>query len=1168
MSVKNKAILLVSLIIISLFAFSLFHIVTLYNKSIETRIQDAEEMLATIVHDVERYSLTPYRTRIRGLWETNPSIVRAFADRDAERLRELLRPKFQILRQENPNFKELRFTLADGTPLLLLPDDAEHLAGAATQEGSRLRAAKAGQVLSTAFEVGLNGVDYRLTQPIHLDGNYLGTVEFRVSSEQLVEALRQRLQAPVAFYFPSSRWPQGRPLNPAAFFRDGDTVVAANQNTLLRQVASQVDFGAGKQRLHVEDRFYVAHLFPIAEKYGGLLVLQDITAPLRDRRLFIIQTSLFALILLAITMAFLFYSFGELIGKLEIARRHQEKLLDKLRTEIRERRRTEERLVSANDRFTTVMENLGAAVFAIDLATHEVLFANKFVRRVFGEAVGKACWQIFMDGQSGPCDFCPGPFLVDEQQHPRGKVHVWEYHHTALGRWFELHEQAVRWVDGRLVHLKIATDVTFRKEAEAELLVNRDRLARAQAIAHLGYWEWDRENDCFDWSDETCRILGLPLQQPPPCRERFFAAIPTDERPLVEEALAAALTQDAPFSIDHRILRPDGSERIVHAEAEVVRDGDGQPIRVLGTLLDVTQAREASKQLLLSANVFENSIEGILITDADAIIQMVNRAFGEITGYGQKEAKGRTPSLLNSNHHDGEFFRVMWEMLHTKGHWQGEIWNRRKNGEVYPQWTTISAIRDPGGRVTNYVGVFHDMSDIKQREEELQYQAQHDALTNLPNRVLFNDRLAVAMGHAKRRGQMLAVLFLDLDNFKNVNDSLGHTVGDALLVEVAQRLTATVRRDDTVARYGGDEFIIMLEGLHSEEDAVAVTRLLNESIREPIAVGDRELYVTSSVGVSFFPNDGLDPETLIMNADMAMYRAKDMGRNNYQIFTREMNRRAVKRLAMENGFRKALENNEFLIHYHPQINLDSGLIVGAEALIRWQQPNGQMVPPLDFIPLAEETGLIVPLGEWLMREVCAQLRRWQGQGYPLKMAVNVSLHQFRRQNLTEMIANALGDFGLAPESLELEVTESTLMDNEDRVARTLRELRDMGVGIAIDDFGTGYSSLAHLKRLPIKTIKIDRTFVRDIPRNKEDVAITTAIISMAHSLRLQIIAEGVETSVQADFLNSRGCRLAQGYLYSAPLPPHRFEELLRSGKHFEVPGERRPVRAIFVAERA
>jgi len=1171
MSVKNKAILLVSLIIVSLFAFSLYHVVILYNRSIDAQTSDAKKNLATIVNDVELYSFTPYKSRIKGIWKTDPRIVEALVNLDRDRLYRIVRPKFDTLVRENSYFAEMRFLRPDGATLLSLQADQEESAEGAKRVSPSMQAVQRHKVFLAAFEAGKGGVFFRLIEPIQSQGRYVGALEFGIRLEQMVDALRKQLKAPVTFYLSTAMWPQWLEEQTTPFSAVGDTLVATGDDALLEGVADLIDYSVNEQRLVINGETYVAHLFPILKDHrgvanGGMLVLQDITGPLRDKKLFVVRVTLFALALLAIAMGLLYFSFGELIGKLELSQRRQEDLLVKLQGEVQERRQAGERLTASNQRFTTVMEKLAAAVFVIDLATHEVVFANTFVRQIFGDAVGRPCWQIFMPDQSEPCSFCPGPALLDEKNEPTGEVYTWEYYHATLDRWFELHEQAIRWVDGRVVHLKIATDITFRKNAEVELVKNRDRLTRAQAIAHLGYWEWDLPSGHCDWSEETFNILGLSSGRHSPCHESLFGAIPVDERADVETALAKALQEsEAPFSIDHRIVRPDGSERIVHQEAEVVYDQNNEPVKILGTVLDVTQVRETSKQLLLSANVFENSIEGILITDAVSIIQMVNRAFTEITGFGSREAVGETPALLKSNLHDAIFYQSMWKTLLAEGHWQGEILNRRKNGEVYPQWTTISAIRDAAGKVTNYVAVFHDMSEIKQREEELQYQAQHDALTNLPNRLLFNDRLTVAMGHAKRQRQLLAVLFFDLDNFKNVNDSLGHTVGDALLIEVAERLSATVRHDDTVARYGGDEFIIMLEGLRHDEDAVAVARMITEAIREPFTTAGRELYVTCSVGISIFPTDGHDPESLIMNADMAMYRAKDIGKNNYQVFTREMNKRVVKRLAMENSFRKAMENKEFLVHYQPKIDLDTGLIVGAEALVRWQPPEGLLVPPLDFIPMAEETGLIIPLGEWVLRHVCEQVRRWQGLGYPLRVAVNLSLYQFRQQHLPEMIGQVLADTGLEAESLDLEVTESTLMDNEERVIRTLRELKEMGVGLAIDDFGTGYSSLSYLKRLPIKTIKIDRSFVRDIPHDKEDVAITSAIISMAHSLKLDMVAEGVETPVQAEFLHSRGCRQVQGYLYSPPVSAERLLAMLQEGARFPVPGDRAPAQTIFVS---
>jgi diguanylate cyclase (GGDEF)-like protein len=493
----------------------------------------------------------------------------------------------------------------------------------------------------------------------------------------------------------------------------------------------------------------------------------------------------------------------------------------------------------------------------------------------------------------------------------------------------------------------------------------------------------------------------------------------------------------------------------------------------------------------------------------------------------------------------------MWESLLSAGLWQGEIWNRRKDGEVYPQWLIITAIKDNQQKTTNYVGVFHDMTEIKLHEEQLRYQAHHDALTGLPNRLLFKDRLGVAMSHAHRFDLKVGVLFLDLDDFKRINDSLGHTVGDYLLQDVAKRLERCLREDDTVARYGGDEFIVLLNELAYEEDAILAAQRILKAISPAICIQNQEFYLTVSMGIAFYPKDGLDQEILIRNADTAMYRAKEAGKNTYQVFTSAMSKKASEWFAVENSLRKALERQEFFLHYQPKIDVVSGRIAGVEALIRWRHENGEVISPNDFIPLAEDTGLIVEIGEWVLQQACTDVKKLWDKGHPISVSVNISPRQFRQENLPGKVAQVLEKTGLPAEALLLEITEGTVMENEEKSLVLLNTLRDMGVGLSIDDFGTGYSSLYYLKQLPIRELKIDRKFVRDIPKDEDDMAITSAIISMAKSLKLRVVAEGVETDEQMKVLRRRRCDHIQGFLFSRPISEEALHELLDSGKLFD-----------------
>ncbi|WP_334156828.1 bifunctional diguanylate cyclase/phosphodiesterase [Oryzomicrobium sp.] len=557
------------------------------------------------------------------------------------------------------------------------------------------------------------------------------------------------------------------------------------------------------------------------------------------------------------------------------------------------------------------------------------------------------------------------------------------------------------------------------------------------------------------------------------------------------------------------------------------------------------QLTENAQQLRLAAQVFESGNEGIVITDARNRILTVNRAFTAITGYRVDEVVGRNPSMFSSGRHPPEFYNTLWRELNETGTWSGEIWNRRKDGSLFPEWLNISAVRDDAGTVTHYIAAFSDITERKAAEAQVRHMAEYDALTNLPNRVLLLDRLGQSIAAAQRAGTGMALLFIDLDRFKNINDSLGHAVGDQVLCLVGERLSATVRASDTVSRLGGDEFVVLLPNLDVPDRAASVAEKLLVALSQPLAVGAHELAVTPSIGIAVYPEDGDDGPTLLKNADAAMYSAKENGRNNYQFFTPEMNARVSERLALENSLRQALTRNELFLHYQPQYDLQSGELTGCEALVRWQHPEQGLVPPARFIPVAEDTGLILPLGLWVLREACRQAKAWQDQGLkPIPVAVNLSAVQFRQVRLTGLVADVLAETGLEPRWLELELTESMLMEDGPRHTTTLAELKALGVRLALDDFGTGYSSLSYLKRFDLDTLKIDRSFVQALPDDSEDAALTSAIIGIARLLGLTTVAEGVETEAQRAFLAAQGCTLMQGFLMARPMSGDELGRLL------------------------
>ncbi len=572
-----------------------------------------------------------------------------------------------------------------------------------------------------------------------------------------------------------------------------------------------------------------------------------------------------------------------------------------------------------------------------------------------------------------------------------------------------------------------------------------------------------------------------------------------------------------------------------------VRNEKGEITHFAAVQEDITLRKEVEGKLLLNMHVLNSISEGVAVTDAAQKFSYVNPAFTAITGYSAEEVVGKSPRLLSSGLMEKTFYGKMWADIEEHGRWQGEIIDRRKSGESYPEWLSISTLKDERGQVSRYVSVFMDISERKEAERRVIHMAQHDFLTGLPNRMLLLDRLAQAIKHAMRDRTKVAIMFLDLDRFKHVNDTLGHPIGDKLLVEIASRITRVSRAGDTVSRLGGDEFVIMLPGVETVDDISGVADKVLQSVAGPCAIDGREIEITTSLGISVFPDDGGDGEALLHQADSAMYQAKQDGRNNYRFFTTEMNRRALERLDIEHRLRHALTRNELSLYYQPQIGRASGAIIGAEALIRWDNPEIGAVTPELFIPVAEETGLIIPIGEWALREACRQNASWRKAGLlEIAVSVNLSTVQFRQKSLGKMIRSILEDSELDPAGLELEITESAIMNDAEAAIMLLHEIKALGVTLVMDDFGTGYSSLTHLKQLPIDKLKIDQSFVRDMADDPDDAVIVDTIINMARNLGLKNIAEGVETAEQIELLARYGCDGMQGYYFGPPMSADEF----------------------------
>jgi diguanylate cyclase (GGDEF)-like protein/PAS domain S-box-containing protein len=562
---------------------------------------------------------------------------------------------------------------------------------------------------------------------------------------------------------------------------------------------------------------------------------------------------------------------------------------------------------------------------------------------------------------------------------------------------------------------------------------------------------------------------------------------------------------------------------------------------------DISERKANEGQLQLAANIINGTHEGILVTDHQGIIQAVNPAFSIITGYDANEAVGRGANLLKSDHHDEAFYRELWQAVATTGHWEGEIWNRRKNGEVYPEWLNISTLPAQGTTPARHVAIFHDITENHKSAERIRHLAFHDVLTGLPNRTLFQDRLEHALERAKREGNRLAVMFMDLDGFKAVNDSLGHDIGDLLLQEVATRMRLRLRRGaDTVARLGGDEFVVLMENLKDPEHCAFQAECILEDILKPMEIRDHNVQVGASMGMAFYPEDGNEALHLMKCADAAMYSAKASGKGTYRFFQPEMLASISTRLSLETELRQAIVQRQLVLHYQPKVCMSDQRLTGVEALVRWPHPTRGMIMPGDFIPIAEETGLIVPLGNWVLEEACRQAAAWIADGLQITIAINISARQITKGRLPESVTALLAQYRIPATALQIEITESAFMADPDAAIAVLDQLRSIGLSIAVDDFGTGYSSLARLSGMPIDMVKIDRSFVLNAEHSHKDVQVVRTVIALAEALGLDVVAEGVESVGQATLLKDSGCDICQGYYFAHPQAAEQLTDWIKS----------------------
>jgi diguanylate cyclase (GGDEF)-like protein/PAS domain S-box-containing protein len=819
----------------------------------------------------------------------------------------------------------------------------------------------------------------------------------------------------------------------------------------------------------------------------------------------------------------------------------------------RERRQARKALRESESRFRALVETASDAILTVDDGGR-ILFANPAAEKIFGYPVGAMLGEpldTLVPGCPPLAELSPAPDAHDsgEPAVPRDRAELTGRH--ASGREIPLDVSVGLFPrDGKQVLTFIARDITERRLSERALHDSEERLRTLVNNAPIVLFAFDRDGIVTHLEGSGLEPLGL---RPGDAVGRSAFELSAD-LPKALDFLRRALAGEAfQETVDIRNL-------VFEVDFAPRRDAHGEVLDVIGVATNVTDQRRAERAANQSEMryrlLFEGNLAGVYRTTLEGKILDCNDSFARIFGYSSREEVLALPAW--------DFYPTPEDRKATLARLKerGTLANfeqclRRKDGNHVWVLENGNLMEGTDGSPSLIEGTVIDITERKRAEEQVKHLAFHDSLTGLPNRLLFNDRLRVAMVHANRYREKLAVLFLDIDRFKVINDSLGHPIGDELLRRIAERVGGCIRQEDTIARLGGDEFTVLLPGIAKEEDAATIANKILEAVRLPFFIEHRELFITTSIGVTLFPEDGTDPESLVRNADTAMYRAKEQGRDTTRLYAPTMNTKALERLSLEGRLRQALQNQELIVHYQPFIDLATGRIRGAEALLRWRHPELGLVAPGEFIAIAEVSGLIVPIGQWVLRTACAQARAWQLLGHPkFSVAVNLSARQFQQADLVFQVTEALHEADLPAASLDLEITESNAMQNAELSIATLQDLKRLGVSLSMDDFGTGYSSLNYLKRFPIDRIKIDQSFVRDVNRDPDDAAIATAIIAMAHSLKLTAVAEGVETEAQLEFLLAQRCDEMQGYLFSRPLPAAEFEELLASNRSLPVRARR------------
>ncbi|WP_339083601.1 EAL domain-containing protein [Pseudomonas sp. TMP9] len=837
-------------------------------------------------------------------------------------------------------------------------------------------------------------------------------------------------------------------------------------------------------------------------------------------------------------------------------------------SDISNRKRIETSLIERERFWSDVVSTVPDTIYVHDIVNRRVMYSNNHLGPQLGYSkaemrqLGERIWEKLLHPDDAELY---QRMRTIQQVLGNGLLMQFELrwrHRDGSWHWFDIREQALARDDkGRVSRLiGVAKDITEQITRSESLRTSEQRYRLlAESISDV-IFSTDSYLQLNYVSPSVMPVLGYDSEW---ALNNGFQSLATNPRQLVgfyalltrvrnalgdPQRLAELRAQFLPQLFVFDALRADGQKIPVELRLVPMWDDSGRFEGLLGVGRDISQQRRAEKDLRMAATVFEHSTAAILVTDPAGYIVQVNNAFSRVSGYSSQQILDQLPSILTADTQQASHLAFVIKQLNQQGSWEGEVWLKRKSGETFPAWVGITAVKDDEGDLVSYVGFFSDISERKASEQRIHRLAYYDALTQLPNRTLFQDRLHSALQHGERHQEWVALMFLDLDRFKPINDSLGHAAGDRMLKEVAMRLSACVDSDDTVARMGGDEFTLLLRSQAARDGALTraihVGEQILSSLQQAFILEGREFFVTASIGIALSPQDGNELSQLMKNADTAMYHAKERGKNNFQFYQADMNASALERLELESDLRHALEQNEFRLYYQPQFSGDGKRLTGAEALLRWQHPQRGLVPPNDFIPVLEELGLVVQVGDWVLREACRQLAEWQEANIRVpKISVNLSARQFAEGDLHQRIAQILELSGISAGCLELELTESILMEDVANAMHTLSSLKELGVFIAIDDFGTGYSSLNYLKQFPIDVLKIDRSFVDGLPHGEQDGQIARAIIAMAHSLNLTVIAEGVETLAQLDFLRGHDCDEVQGFLLGRPMPAHQFTAL-------------------------